>query len=1240
MKYKIFHISLLLGILVCINSVLHAQSKQGFVQQEKVNIAGVTADTSLAKLNVFQKQTSRVYYDGLGRTIQSIVVKASPLQNDLIQPVAYDNLGRQTKSYLPYAGKATDTTGFYRPNAVSTDQPGFYNNLTQYLTANDGNPYSQQVFENSPLQRQLSSGMVGSGFQPVSGQHYKTAVYRYNSSAQDGSIPVWNYDGSFTASNYYPNNSLSVTDGKDEDNTETLVFTNKEGQTVLKRQKLGAANLDTYYIYNMAGMISYVVPPQAVSLMAGSYSLSTTAVKNLVFHYLYDSMGRLVEKKVPSAGTVAIVYDPVNRPVLVQDSNMRVANKWNYIKYDAKGRVVSQGIYTDVTRTGRTAMQSYVSGLASSYNTTWYESRTATLTNSGYYTSTIFPTSSTGTLTPLAYAYYDDYDVDNNGTANFSYAAQGLTNESSPTQSTLRGVPTVICQSTVGSAIASNIWLTKVTFYDKRGNPIQVQSNNQLSYTAMFTLTDKKTTVPDFTGAPQITKTSVQAPSGTTSVQTNFTYDHMYRVTAIDQYYNGSATVSHVATYSYNELGQVYQKKLAPVSASSYLQSVDLRYNIRGQLLSINNSKLSNDSGQTNGDTNDLFGMQLLYEKVDANLGNTGYYNGKLSAIKWMSRDGSNNSSYERAFKYYYDGLNRDTAAVYAERTTAGTGAFSITHGWDEDRITYDLNGNIKTLYRNATTQGTGGHSTIDNLTYTYDANSPNQLKTVSDASGNTTGFMGGSGTYTYDGNGNLTNEPYKGLSAISYNVLNRTDQISFSSSANRFIKYAYSASGILIRKQQYDNVGGVATLQTTTDYIDGFVFTTAGAGTAALQYFNMPEGRVLNNAGTLSQEFTIADQQGNVRIAFDNTGTGGTAKTRQENSYYAFGMIMPGSTVATPGNPNKNLYNGGSEWQNDYGNLPDYYQTFYRNYDAALGRWIGVDPKGESAESMTGYQYAGNNPAMMNDPMGDLFEATDGIAKQLSGHEIENMNLWLNSGGMQGGLLDNVPTVGGVSTAGGGKNGVSVYIDADGNVSYMEGSKNSYIVKQNENNEWIFNKVSSNVVQDFSGLAKNFLSNEFGYIPVNLGFEAYNFLGSRIEKGIAAGLRNDNPTNLLAPNDFQLEQQNLVFDRMSRAVSYFNRNGEVFEAGLEKTFATTAKTLGFASTLVGTALSVYNRNGVITLGDAVKGVIGYASTVGPIGWIYTGLDIGTAYLTGKSITDRIGSAVDEAFPEAKMKLY
>lgn len=169
-----------------------------------------------------------------------------------------------------------------------------------------------------------------------------------------------------------------------------------------------------------------------------------------------------------------------------------------------------------------------------------------------------------------------------------------------------------------------------------------------------------------------------------------------------------------------------------------------------------------------------------------------------------------------------------------------------------------------------------------------------------------------------------------------------------------------------MIRKQSYDN----NTLQTTTDYVDGFVYVNN-----TLSYFPMPEGRVLYNSGTPVQEFIMTDQQGNARISFQNNGSG-TAVVKQENSYYAFGLIMPNSPVASPGTPNKQLYNGGSEWQNDFSNLPDYQQTFYRNYDAAIGRWVAVDPVAESAERMSTYQYAGNNPVMMNDPMGDLTDA------------------------------------------------------------------------------------------------------------------------------------------------------------------------------------------------------------------------------------------------------------------------
>ena len=980
MNLKPFSITVLL--LLVQYTTGFAQANLGFVQHEAA-MQPVQTDAAFKALPLNGKQTSRIYYDGLGREVQQVAVQASPLQNDIIQPLVYDNLGRQTMSYLPYAGKSTDVIGSYRASAT-TDQAAFYNNGTADKVADDNYPYSQQVFENSPLQRLLSVGKVGNGFQPtVSGNHYKTVKYRYNSATADGNILTWNADGTFTAGTYYADNTLSVTDGIDEDNVETLSYADIAGRTILKRQILSGGNLDTYYIYNLAGAISYVVPPKATTLLsANSYNLSVAPLSNLVFKYLYDARGRIIEKTVPAKGKMVIVYDPLNRPVLLQDANMALVNKWNYIKYDSKNRTISQGIYLDNTNIGRANMQTYVSGLAI-YNTTWFENRSGTVVNSGYYTNSSFPT--TGIM-PLAYAYFDNYDLNQDGAADFTYTAQGLSGEGGATTAPLKGVPTVISQTTVGAGL-TNTLLTKVTFYDKRGNAIQVKSNNQVYYTGATALTDTKTIVPNFNGTPQVSLV-VKKSSATVSltVQTNLSYDHMYRVTAVDQKYNG-ATAVRVAAYNYNELGQATEKNLGSTNAgnTTWLQSVDMRYNIRGQLLSINNSKLSND-GIKNDDSNDLFGIEMLYDQADVNLGNTKRYNGNLSGVKWMSRDATGTAGNERAYKYLFDGLNRYISANYIERATAATGAFDTNSaGFSENGITYDEGGNILTLKRNTITT-TGSITGIDNLTYTYDNNNPNQLKSVTDLTGTnyvSFGFRNMTGTttgnYTYDVNGNLTADPYKGLT-LGYNVLNRTDKITVTTSTGRYINYTYGADGTLVRKQAYDN----NTLGTTTDYVDGLVYLNG-----VISYFAMPEGRVRNTGSggtvTLKQEYVIADQQGNARISFEDNGSA-AAVVRQENSYYGFGLSLANSPVATPVTDNKRLYNGGSEWQNDYGNLPDLQQTFYRNYDAALGRWIAVDPEAESAESMTVYQYSGNNPIMMNDPLGDLSQAQwDFVLDQLN---------------------------------------------------------------------------------------------------------------------------------------------------------------------------------------------------------------------------------------------------------------
>jgi RHS repeat-associated protein len=937
----------------------------GFVQQDVIKIANVTTDAQINSLSAGNIQTTRTYIDGLGRSLQTVMIQASPVSNkDIVQPQVYNALGQQTIGYLPYVDNTTNALGSYRSTAV-TDQYNYYHGNTggTNKVAGDDKAYNQQVFENSPLQRVLQSGGVGTGFQPgVSGNHWKTANYRSNTTAD----AVWNWDATGTKqSTNYAAQLLTVTEGTDENGKKTTVFADLAGRTLLKRQQAdetvngtAVTYFDTYYVYNQAGQIMYIIPPKAVTKMIalGNYSLAATPVNELVFQYTYDTLGRLIIKKVPGATAMSIVYDPLNRPVLLQDANLKANNKWNYIKYDVKGRVVSQGIYVDGTYTSQSTMQGYVSGLTG-YSSTYFESRLNT--GAGYYSNSVFPTAG---ITPLAYSYYDDYDFnyDSSHAADYSFSQQGYSTLSATTLT--RGMVTGVTQKTVGTGMTA-VWLTKVVFYDKNGRPIQVRSNNVLN----ATVADYNTVSADFTGKPVQVKSVKTVPAGTTTVVSSFSYDNWSRPTAVDQQYTYGTTTSatfHIAKYVYNEMGQLIDKQLGATTASpGGLQSVDYRYNIRGQLTSINNSRLGTTDSK-NDDTNDIFGMELLYDVADANItGSAADYTGRISAVKWMSKNTSGTASNERSYYYAYDEINRLKGAIYGERTAAGVPFSTNAGGFDEKTITYDENGNILGLQRNQLSGSTV--SSIDALTYGYDSTYPNRLLTVTDAAPTATkaqGFNqnGSGGSYAYYASGNLQTDPYKGIS-LTYNDLNRTDVVTVT--AARSVSYVYDASGAMIHKKQTDTGTGVTT---TTDYIDGFVYING-----TLSYLAMPEGRVLYNGGSLKPEYIINDNQGNARVSFTDNGTGAGVTITQETSFYSFGLAMSSNT--TTSGANKNLYNGGSEWQNDFANMPDFYQTFYRNYDAAIGRWMAVDPEPESGESMSPYHYSGNNPVMFNDPMGNL---------------------------------------------------------------------------------------------------------------------------------------------------------------------------------------------------------------------------------------------------------------------------
>ncbi len=90
-----------------------------------------------------------------------------------------------------------------------------------------------------------------------------------------------------------------------------------------------------------------------------------------------------------------------------------------------------------------------------------------------------------------------------------------------------------------------------------------------------------------------------------------------------------------------------------------------------------------------------------------------------------------------------------------------------------------------------------------------------------------------------------------------------------------------------------------------------------------------------------------------------------------QYNEYYPYGLLTTASWTRE-GEKNNYLYNQGTELNASTG----WYETTFRGYDAALGRFMQVDPLASMEHWKSPFAYAGNNPIIFNDPMG-LLKAT-----------------------------------------------------------------------------------------------------------------------------------------------------------------------------------------------------------------------------------------------------------------------
>jgi len=931
---------LLLILLMLANQELRAQtfSDDNFVYTVAPKKPVQSGNfNSLTKEEMSQNVT---YFDGLGRPIQTIAIGQGAEGQDIITPMEYDPFGRQVKEFLPYAS-ANGGNSYPKIDltAAITAAQGFYSTEKYENTAN---PFSQKQYEPSPLNRVLKQAAPGTSWAMGSGHEIKLGyqtnkasdavkLYKATTSWLAGSglyeISFLD-DGTYAENELYKNVTFDENSGAslNESAGSTVEFKNKEGQIVLKRTYDSGDKHDTYYVYDIYGNLTYVLPPKVTG------AISDDVLNGLCYQYKYDNSNRLVEKKLPGKQWEFIVYDKLDRPVATgpafspfKDEN---AEGWLITKYDAFSRPIYTGWYNQSSNSViRKSLQD-----AQNLATVLFETKQSSGTIDeipANYSNVIAPTS----FRLLMVNYYDNYDYPN-------APSIPTTIEDQDVLANAKGLATGSWTRVLTTGLAK-LGETTTTIYDDKGRPIRTRTQNHFNG---YTSTDSKL---DFTGKAIFTITRHKRTSGDTEliVREEFTYSPQDRLLTHTHQINGGA-VQLLAANKYDPLGQLESKNVGDSSGNTR-QKVDFTYNIRGWLTGINNiENLEQDS-----DPKDLFAFKINYNNQSGNSAVDALYNGNIAETFWKTA-----SDYSlRSYGYQYDDLNRLKNAIYRKPNDAipDSGAYN-------ESLDYDKNGNIKSLQRYGDSDAPGIVFKIDELAYGYEDENSNRLAKVTEGLGGNDhkGFIDGNkigDDYTYDDNGNMTVDKNKNITKIDYNYLNLPKKITFGTTGT--IEYIYNAAGQKLEKIVTDN-----TVVTNTNYLGGFQYKDN-----VLQFFPTAEGYVKNDSGVLSYVFHYKDHLGNVRVSYAKNPVTQVLEIIEENNYYPFGLKHNGYNDYLPTN-NKYKYNG-KELQDELGlNVYDYSA---RNYDPALGRWMNIDPLAEQMRRFSPYNYAFNNPVYFIDPDG-----------------------------------------------------------------------------------------------------------------------------------------------------------------------------------------------------------------------------------------------------------------------------
>ena len=892
--------------------------------------------------------TTVTWLDDFGREESVHQVGFTPSHKTLVSLTEYDGHGRVSKRWLPALATpqrvilpglhtVTYLDAHVRPEDI---MPG-----SSEANLGDGAPYSEVIYDGSPLDRPLMEYGSGEAWRQagrgILSEHMGNSAGDERLVCHRIEVQASKNDTSFVISSegFYPDGSLKVVSVTDEDGKETLTFTDRHGREILSRQVMKEGGecqyLDTYSVYDGLDHLLAVIPPALSDRLSVGQSLDPEETERYAYLYLYDSKERVCARKLPGIGWIRMEYDDADRLVFTQDGEQRRRGESTFMLYDIHGRECVTGVCGHDIPTGNMisgfALAEYVGagGALDGYACSGVTLVSPQVMSAFYYDS---------------HAFVDDF-------------ATGL-----PDSLAMYGthIPSLIgrrtgsCLHEVSEGISGKkVW--GLVRYDGRGRV----SHTEMSYPDGGW--DTEDVVYDFLGSPVRRHLVHRRGTGSSSMiseDLTYTYDDSERLLEVHHSLNGGTPIL-LARNTYDELGRLSGTERGSNDALSSTYS----YNVRSWLTGIDGS---------------LFKETLHYNELRSDRLGTDRrrFGGDVSSMEWRSGAGTGTRSYDFA----YDGLGRLVSADYGEY-----GDHVVGYGTS---YSYDNMGNLLSLSREGDmTSSLKG--IVDNLSMTYDGN---RLASVSDSdqAPSVTGsadFRDGASMaveYTYDRNGNMTSDLNRRISSVSYNRQNRPARIKHSGGTETF---TYLPDGT---KRERTVLGKDWSLS-RTEYRGNLV-----CADDSLKYILFDGGLIAMDGASPEYLFFLRDHLGSVRAVARPDG-----KAVQVNHYYPYGMAfagggMSGNAGAHPVEGGVSVAGGSLEIGGETGGMElarpgasqpyrflgnelytsnslGLYDFSARMYDPALGRFLSVDPMAEGYRHLSPYAYCAGNPAVYVDKDGQV---------------------------------------------------------------------------------------------------------------------------------------------------------------------------------------------------------------------------------------------------------------------------